>query len=252
MGQAVGPRVARSAAGRCDAAERSKAMADRDVATIDTFAVDQRKARAYAESTLVPEHLRGNFANCLAAMMMADEMGESRLAVMQNIYFVHGRPAWLASFMIARANRSGKFIGPLRWRATGTWPDIAMECYAYLRDAPQDDCTVAMTVSMKTARESGWTTYKDKAGKEQMHARWQTPDLAALMLQYRSASWLIRLYAPECMMGLPTKEELEDISGREMVDVTPAAPPKLEDFAPNAKADKADKQPGGFSDLEQE
>ena len=33
------------------------------------------------------------------------------------------------------------------------------------------------------------------------------------------------------MLGLPTKEELEDIGEREMVDVTPpVAPPKLEEF----------------------
>jgi len=231
-------------------------MADRDLTTIDAFAVDQRKARAYAESTLVPEHLRGNFPNCLAAMMMADEMGESRLMVMQNIYFVHGNPGWKTNFMVSRVNRTGKFVGPLRWRTTKfEWPEIEVECYAYLpvSDAPEGDRTVAMKMDMKTARESGWTTYKDKAGKEQTHGRWATPRAAEQMLRYRSAAWLIRLYAPECMFGLQTVEELEDIGGREMVDVTPPPPPKLEDFAPKlAKADKADIQPGGFSDLEQE
>ena len=217
-------------------------MPGNSVATVDTFSIDQRKARAYSESTLVPEHLRGNLANCLAAMMMADEMGESRLMVMQNIFFVHDRPGWIAAFMVARANRSGKFIGPLRYRTLADWPETEVECYGYLKDAPEDDRVVSMKMDMKTARESGWTTYRDrKTGKIEPHTRWATPKAAEQQLRWRSATWLIRLYAPECMFGLPTKEELEDISS-DMIDVTPPMP-KLSDFAPPVKGKAKEQNP---------
>jgi len=61
------------------------------------------------------------------------------------------------------------------------------------------------------AVDEGW--YNRKGSK------WKTmPDL---MLRYRSASFLGKLYAPECLMGMQTVEELHDISPRQVKDVTP-------------------------------
>jgi hypothetical protein len=194
----------------------------------ERFELAQRQARAFAGSTLIPDHMR-TVENCLAAMMMADEMGESRLAIIQNIFSVHGRPGWVTSFVIARANRSGKLIGPLRWRTLSREP-LAVECYADLAAAPENDRRVSVELDLKTAVESGWTTYK-KDGKTLTHARWATPLMQEQMLRWRTAAWLLRLYLPETMMGLPTKEEMEDLSDREMVDVTPPPPmPKLAEF----------------------
>jgi hypothetical protein len=199
---------------------------DRLPATIDPFTLTQRQARAYAGSTLIPEGMR-TFENCCAALMMADEMGENRLAVLQNIFIVHGRAGFLSSFMIARANRLSKFVGPLRWRTKQKDADnIVVQCYAKL---PDDAEEVSIEIDYKTALESGWVTY-EKNGKTITHPRWSTPTMIEQMLRWRTASWLIRLYAPEVMMGLPTKEELEDISGPATIDMERPTPPSLRDF----------------------
>jgi hypothetical protein len=190
---------------------------------IERFEFGQRVAKMFAESQLVPQALRGKVADCLIALDMAERMGEDPIMVMQNIFFVHGRAGWAAQYMIARANRSGHFAGPLRWRTTGAGTDLAVTCFADLADiAPgsgpgqADDRRVEITVSMAMARADGWTqNEKYKSIPEQM-------------LRWRSATWLIRLYSPEVMMGLPALDELED----KMVDVTPARPrPRLEEYA---------------------
>ena len=85
------------------------------------FALDQRKAAMFADSPLVPQHLKGEnknqaIANCYIALTMARELRQNPIVVMQNIYVVHGRAGWNAAYIIAQANRSGKFIGSINWR----------------------------------------------------------------------------------------------------------------------------------------
>jgi hypothetical protein len=201
-------------------------MSVNSVATVETFELAQRQARAFAASALVPETLKGSTENCLAAIMIADEMAESRIAVMQSIYFVGGRAAFLAQYMVSRVNRSGKFRGPLRWKTEGQGETLAVTCYA---DLAEIEDRVEVTVSMAMAKAEGWTRNK----------KYET--IPEQMLRWRSATWLIRLYAPEVMMGLPTKEELEDISP-DMIDVTPPMP-KLSDFAPPVKGKAKEQNP---------
>lgn len=50
--------------------------------------------------------------NCVIALDIALRMGAKPLMVMQNIYVVHGRPAWSAQCLIATLNQSGKNLGP--------------------------------------------------------------------------------------------------------------------------------------------
>jgi hypothetical protein len=182
------------------------------------FAQAQRIARAFSESELVPKDMRGKLSNCLVALMLAHEMGESPLMVCQNIYFVGGRAGWMSNYLIARANKSGVFMGPLRWKTEGSGEGLAVTCYARLRDAPDDDNLVEVKVSLAMAKADGWTrNEKYKSIPEQM-------------LRWRSASWLIRLYAPDVMFGLPTADELEDT----MKDITPPPAPRMDDFRPGA------------------
>jgi hypothetical protein len=190
------------------------------------FATAQRMAQAFAQSEMVPETLRGSMANCLVALMLADEMGESPLMVMQNIFFVGGRAGWMTQYMIARANRSGKFRGPLRWRSEGEGDDLAVTCFADLA-AVDGDPRVEIKITMKMAHADGWTTRWDKKSQRKIPAE-KYQSMPEQMLRWRSATWLIRLYAPDVMFGLPTGDELEDT----MKDVTPPKP-EIDDFKPS-------------------
>jgi hypothetical protein len=116
--------------------------------------------------------------------------------------------------MVARANRSGKFRGPLRWRTEGSGAELAVTCYADL--VGDDDGRVEVMLDMKTAKAEGWD---------------RNPKYATIpeqMLKWRTATWLVRLYCPEMMMGLSTADELEDTrragDWAEPRDVTPRSP----------------------------
>jgi predicted pyridoxine 5'-phosphate oxidase superfamily flavin-nucleotide-binding protein len=154
---------------------------------------------------------------------MAKRMGEDPLMVMQNIYFVHGRAGWNTQYVIARANRCGVFRGPLRWESKGLGDNLAVTCYAYLVHAEDgEDPRVEITIDMAMAKADGWTrNEKYKSIPEQM-------------LRWRTAAWLIRLYAPEVMLGYPITDELHDRDsawGGEVVDVTPPGPrPELRTY----------------------
>ena len=105
------------------------------VAGFDTaggFALIQRMARAFSESTMVPEQYRNTIvkklrgggeqeypnpaalSNCIIALDIATRLNINPLMVMQNLYVVEGRPSWSSSYIIASINVCNKY-GPLHF-----------------------------------------------------------------------------------------------------------------------------------------
>lgn len=185
--------------------------------------------------------------NCMVALNMSQRMNADPLMIMQNLHVIEGRPSWSSQYIIASINSCGKFA-PLRFHkeagieieatcTTFEWennkkkavttktrvvnskciawtvergtaiPSFSLEeikaygsiyhcCKAY--GVPLLEST---QVSMEMAVNDGWY------GKN--GSKWQTmPDL---MLQYRSAAFFGRIYAPELLMGLPAADEVADI-----------------------------------------
>jgi len=162
------------------------------------FEHSQRVAKVFAASELVPVHLRKNgVADILLAYAIAKRMGEDPVIVMQNIYFVSSRAGWKSEYMIARANKSGVFKGRINWRSEGKGDALTVTAFAKLADTGDE---VTATVSMAMAKAEGWTR----------NPKYQT--MPEHMLRWRSATMLIRLFAPEVMLGIPTADELEDIT----------------------------------------
>jgi hypothetical protein len=131
---------------------------------------------------------------------MANRLKADPLMVMQNLYVVHGRPAWSSQFLIATANASGKF-GPLRYRTVGTpgKDDYGCICSAVCSQTGEVLESTPITIGM--AKAEGW--YSKNGSK------WQTmPDQ---MLRYRSAAFFVRVYAPELSLGIQTEHEVADI-----------------------------------------
>lgn len=168
------------------------------------FAHGQRVAKMFAESQLIPPHLRGKIADVTIALMMAKRLGEDPLVVMQSIYIVSGRAGWSAQYMIARANRSGIFRGRINWRLEGKPDDLVVTAFARLADTDEE---VAIAASMAMARAEGWTRNE------------KYKSMPEIMLRYRSATLLIRMYAPDVMLGLPVDVEIETIPVEPGVDV---------------------------------
>lgn len=178
-----------------------------------------RVAKVFAGSQLVPKHLQGKVEDVMIALNIADRLGEDPLTVMQSIYIVSGKAGWSASYMIARINGSGLIKGRITWDVEGAGKDLKVTAKATLADTGE---VVTAPVSMQMAMAEGWTSNK----------KYQSmPDM---MLRYRSAAMLQRLYFPEVMLGMKTAEEIEtDTVDNSPKDITPrkTAAGVLEAFA---------------------
>lgn len=196
--------------------------------TQKAFEIQQRMAQMYVQSTIVPDTYRGNIGNCVIAIDMAQRMKANPLMVMQNLYIVHGNPAWSAKFLISCINMSGRFT-PLRYQFSGKrgTPQYACRAYAYEKsDNQHKEPLCSVWISMDMAEREGWTK---KPG-----SKWLTmPDQ---MLIYRAAAFWSRAYAPEIAMGFLTKEEADDYVDYEEI---PTEPTPVSDNIPAPAIDNA-------------
>ena len=112
--------------------------------TISGFENLQRMARMFVTVPFVPDTFRAPYTDekgkrrgcssieeaigcCVVALDMAMRMKANPLAVMQNIYVVHGRPAWTAQFLLATLNNSGRF-STIRYKFQGTQGEDGWYC----------------------------------------------------------------------------------------------------------------------------
>lgn len=186
------------------------------------FDLLQRQAKLFAASKIVPQTYQNNLADCAIALDLAYRIGASPLLAMQNLYVVHGRPAWSAQFLIATVNKSGKFSA-LRYEFEGKPGTDDWGCRAVATELASEKELKGSLITIGLAKREGW--YSKNGSK------WQT--MPELMLQYRAASWFVRAYCPEIAMGIHTKEEIEDavdmtqdIDGAYLIDDMPAEPAK--------------------------
>jgi hypothetical protein len=209
----------------------------------ERFSLMQRQARLFAQSPLIPQHLRNGtpeqaMANCYIAMTIADRMGEDRMTVMQNIHIVHGTAGFKAQYMIARANASGVFKDGIDWTIEGKGKDLSVTAFATLASTGR---RVEITVDMVMAEAEGWTK----------NPKYKT--MPEIMLRYRSGTFLVRMYAPQVMLGYQTVEEREDLgfaaapiaeplTGQALLDQ--AAPAETIDAETGEVSEEVPAQPG--------
>ena len=222
-------------------AEASMPVVAPGFGSLQSFELMQRQAKLLCSSSLVPVTYRsvivktdykGNIksqtdnpnalSNCVIALNMAARMNADPLMVMQNLYLVEGRPSWSSQWIIAMVNNCGRF-SPLRFAikdlgkrvieyVTFEWENNErirkvqkveihdQECIAWVIEKGTEEKLYGPAVSIGMAVAEGW--YSKNGSK------WQTmPDV---MLRYRASSFFGKLYAPELLMGLPSREEVED------------------------------------------
>ena len=173
---------------------------------VDSFERAQRMAKALSASDFVPDRFKGNVANTLIAIDIASSYGAlsnppSVLAVMQNLYVVHGKPGFEAKFVIGLVNTCGKF-SPMDWEFVGDRNSTRWGCKAVVKDLKSGKELVGTLIDMEMAQKEGWL---DKKG-----SKWQS--MPEQMLKYRAAAFWCRTYAPELLLGMYTLDELEDVS----------------------------------------
>ena len=159
------------------------------------------RAISLSKSSFIPAVFQNKPNECLIAIEMSQRTGFAPFAVLQNLYIVHGKPAWSTAFMIGVINSSGMFTR-LNYKMTGKKGFESFGCIAYAKDLRSDETLESPEVTLAMAKAEGWV---DKAG-----SKWRT--MPELMLKYRAATMWARLYAPELLMGLQTDDEIIDVS----------------------------------------
>jgi len=167
---------------------------------LQAFELTQRVSKAFASSDLVPNQYKGNVANCMIALNLAQRLGADPLMVMQNLVIVHGRPTWSAQFLIATANMCGRFSA-LRFEFFGERNTDSWGCRAWAVEKATGEKLVGSDITVAIAKKEGWY------GKN--GSKWQS--IPQQMLMYRAGSWWVRAYAPELSMGLMTADEAVDM-----------------------------------------
>lgn len=185
---------------------------------IATYAELWQAGEMFAGSQLVPESFRGKPGDCAIALDLALRLDLNPLSLFPQLYVIHGRPSLSAQYMIALVNRSGRFT-PITW-TEGDDGVVEYTAYGKTRKIPNyyavasfksaitGETYASTRVDVRLAHANGWLT-KDGS-------KWQT--MPAQMCRYRSASWLIKSYAPELAMGLSFADESEDIDTPEIAD----------------------------------
>lgn len=204
------------------------------------FEIAQRFGAMFSASGLVPDMYREGknttreqaIANCVIALDVATRIGASPLAVMQNLVVIYNKPTWSSTFLISTINACGRFRslkfkmtnkgmvgkidyderlgGRLERKTFDGTKVVNWECIAYTTEKGSDEVLESVPVSVEMAIKEGWYT---KPG-----SKWQS--LPQLMLQYRSAAFWARVFAPELSMGIRTQDEAQDIEDAVFEDVT--------------------------------
>lgn len=167
---------------------------------LQMFETSQRMAKLLAVSSIAPQAYRGNIADCVVAIDMANRMGVSPLTVMQNSQIVHGNFSWKGTACKAMIDGCGKYK-KTRYVEVG---ERGKDTWGYYLEAIDKDGEVikGIPVTMKMAKDEGWY------GKN--GSKWQT--LPELMMKYRASAFFMRTECASLAMGFLTAEENEDIA----------------------------------------
>lgn len=167
----------------------------------------QRVAKMIATSTMIPEHFRDNLGNCIIALNYAERIQADPFMVMQNMCVIHGKPGIEGKLVIALLNSSGRFE-PVQFRETGNLKKPVKDddgCLAYSKDLRSGTVLEGPMVDWEMVKAEGWY------GKQ--GSKWKT--MPALMFRYRAATYFARVYCPEVLLGMQTREEIQDVVAME-------------------------------------
>lgn len=166
---------------------------------LELFETSQRMAKLLSVSNIAPQSYRGNLADCVVAIDMANRMGVSPLTVMQNSQIVHGNFSWKGTACKAMIDSCGRYT-KTRYVEVG---EKGKDSWGFYLEATDKDGEIikGIPVTMDMAKKEGWY------GKN--GSKWQT--MPELMMKYRASAFFMRTECASLAMGFLTAEENEDI-----------------------------------------
>ena len=163
-------------------------------------------AQTLSKSEIIPQSYKGKPADCLIAIDIANRLGLSPAIVMQNSQIVRGNFTWRGSACKAMIDGCGRYQ-KTRYVYVGEEGKDSYGCYLEAIDN-DGDIIKGVPVTIAMAKKEGWY---NKDG-----SKWQS--MCDLMLKYRAAAFFMRTECASIAMGFLTKEEVEDIYGKQTID----------------------------------
>jgi hypothetical protein len=175
-----------------------------------------RAAGTFSKADCVPRHFKGKPEAVFIVLTRAYVWQVDPMMALEQTFEIGGKLGLAARLAIALANRSGLLREPIEWDVTGSGDTLSATAYAHLKSGRR----IEATVDMKLARDEGWTSNK----------KYKT--MPENMLMWRAATWLVRRYMPEVLLGMSTADELQDLDASERPRTTqPAVPERTLDYA---------------------
>jgi hypothetical protein len=206
-----------------------------DSASMDSM-IRLAEIMAKGRST-IPEHLRGNSADCAAVVMQAVQWRMNPFAVAQKTHLVNGTLGYEAQLVNAAIQSSGVAQDRFAYEWYGPWEKIIGKTKVITMPAKgdkkeyqfrmpdygmQDENGLGVRVSCTLKGESAPRVLELLLVQASVRNSplWATDPKQ--QLAYLAVKRWARLYAPDVILGVYTPDELEDVN-REMRDITPAA-----------------------------
>lgn len=185
----------------------------------------------------IPEHLRGNSADCAAVVMQAVQWRMNPFAVAQKTHLVNGTLGYEAQLVNAVIQSSGVTEDRFAYEWFGPWEKIIGKTKVinvpakgdkkeYQFRVPdygmQDENGLGIRVSCTLKGESAPRVLELLLVQASVRNSplWATDPKQ--QLAYLAVKRWTRLYAPDVILGVYTPDELEEVN-REIRDITPAS-----------------------------
>ena len=183
----------------------------------------------------VPEHLRGNAADCAAVVMQAIQWRMNPFAVAQKTHLVNGTLGYEAQLVNAVIQSSGVTLDRFNYEWYGPWEKIIGKTKVtnmpakgdkkeYQFRVPdygmqdEDGLGVRVSCTLKGEAEPRVLELLLAQASVRNSPLWATDPKQ--QLAYLAVKRWTRLYAPDVILGVYTPDELEEVN-REMRDITP-------------------------------
>ncbi|WP_421204164.1 RecT family recombinase [Aeromonas enteropelogenes] len=172
-------------------------------------------------SATVPQHLKGNKADCFAICLQAIQWGMNPFPVAQKTHLVGSTLGYEAQLINAVVVNSGVIKGRFKYKWLGDWEKILGNIQEEKDPKNQNkkirkpgwtildekDCGVTITATLADGTQTELTLYLSQAGTRNSSLWVDDPKQ---QLSYLAVKRWTRLYTPDVILGVYSIDELEE------------------------------------------
>lgn len=177
--------------------------------------------------TMLPAHLQGKPADCMAVAIQAASWGMSPFVVAQKTHLVNGTLGYEAQLVNAVISSSKAIVGRFHYKTIGDWSKWKYKNVGTqkVKHGGLNESGLGVQVGAVLAGDTE-VTWDDVLYIEHIDIRnsplWKSRPLQ--QLKYLAVKYWARLYAPEVILGVYTADELQQPSRVEKeVNAVPAS-----------------------------